>query len=289
MKRRHFLKSGASVAGALLLDAFPYHLFASEKKKYASDRVILGDTGIEVSRLAMGTGTNGFGNSSNQKRQLGLKGLTNLLRTGYDNGVFFWESADQYGTHPHLKEALKKVDREKVVLLTKTHAQTASQMKEDLERYRKEIGTDYIDIVLLHALTNPQWNTKRAGAMDYLTEAREKGLIKAHGVSCHSLGALQTAADEPWVQVDLARMNPVGVRMDADVPTVAKVLKGMKSKGKGVIGMKILGGGQLRDKTDEMLQYALAQEYLDCFTIGAESIDEFTDLTKKIPDASTRG
>ncbi|MFW6289669.1 MAG: aldo/keto reductase [Mariniphaga sp.] len=289
MKRRHFIKTGASVAGTLLLEAFPYHLFASENKKYASDRVILGDTGIEVSRLAMGTGTNGFGNSSNQKRQLGLKGLTNLLRTGYDNGVYFWESADQYGTHPHLKEALKKVDRENVVLLTKTHAKTADQMKKDLDRYRKEIGTDYIDIVLLHALTNPQWNTNRKGAMEYLSEAREKGIIKAHGVSCHSLGALQTAANESWVQVDLARMNPMGVRMDADVPTVMNVLKDMKSKGKGVIGMKIFGGGQLRDKTDEMLQYALAQDYLDCFTIGAESIDEFKDLTKKIPAASTRG
>lgn len=289
MKRRSFIKSGASVAGTLLLNAFPYHLFASEKRKYAADRMILGDTGIEVSRLAMGTGTNGFANSSNQKRKLGLQGLTNLLRTGYDNGVNFWESADQYGTHPHLKEALKKVDREKVVLLTKTHAQTADQMKKDLDRYRKEIGTDYIDIVLLHALTDPQWNINRSGAMEYLAEAREKGIIKAHGVSCHSLGALQTAANEPWVQVDLARINPTGVRMDADVPVVVSVLREMKSKGKGIIGMKIFGGGALRTKTDEMLQYALAQDYLDSFTIGAESIDEFNDLTKKIPTASTRG
>ncbi len=289
MKRRYFIKSGLAAAGTLLLDAFPYHAFASDIKKYAWDKVILGDTGIEVSRLAMGTGTNGFGNSSNQKRKLGLKGLTNLLRTGYDNGVFFWESADQYGTHPHLKEALKKVDREKVVLLTKTHAKTADQMKKDLDRYRKEIGTDYIDIVLLHALTNPDWNTNRMGAMEYLSQAREDGIIRAHGVSCHSLGALQTAANEPWVQVDLARMNPAGARMDADVPTVVKVLKDMKSKGKGVIGMKIFGGGSLRDKTDQMLQYALAQDYLDCFTIGSENIDEFKDLTKKIPAASVRG
>jgi 1-deoxyxylulose-5-phosphate synthase len=289
MKRRHFIKSGAAIAGTLLLDAFPYHAFASTTKKYAWDKITLGNTGIEVSRLAMGTGTNGFGNSSNQKRKLGLKGLTKLLRTGYDNGVFFWESADQYGTHPHMKEALKSVDREKVVILTKTHARTEKDMKADLDRYRKEIGTDYIDILLLHALTNPQWNENRKGAMEYLSRAREDGIIKAHGVSCHSLGALQTAADEPWVQVDLARINPAGARMDADVPTVVKILKDMKSKGKGVIGMKIFGGGSLRDKTDEMLQYALAQDYLDCFTIGSESIDEFQDLTRKIPAASVRG
>jgi 1-deoxyxylulose-5-phosphate synthase len=210
MKRRHFIKSGAAIAGTLLLDAFPYHAFASQTKKYAWDKVVLGNTGIEVSRLAMGTGTNGFGNSSNQKRQLGLRGLANMLRTGYDNGVFFWESADQYGTHPHMKEALKGVDRDKVVILTKTHAKTEKEMRTDLERFRKEIGTDYIDIVLLHAITDSNWNNNRRGAMNYLADARQKGIIKAHGVSCHSLGALQTAAAEPWVQVDLARINPIG-------------------------------------------------------------------------------
>ncbi len=289
MKRRHFIKSGAAIAGTLLLDAFPYHAFASQTKKYAWDKVVLGNTGIEVSRLAMGTGTNGFANSSNQKRQLGLRGLANMLRAGYDNGVFFWESADQYGTHPHMKEALKGVDREKVVILTKTHAKTEKEMNADLERFKKEIGTDYIDIVLLHAITDPNWNNNRRGAMNYLADARQKGIIKAHGVSCHSLGALQTAAAEPWVQVDLARINPVGVRMDAEVPVVVNILQDMKSQGKGIIGMKIFGGGTLRDKVDEMLQYALAQEYLDSFTIGAESQDEFKQLARKIPEASVRG
>lgn len=289
MKRRHFIKAGAAAAGTLLFEAFPYHAFAGTTKKYASDRVLLGNTGIEVSRLAMGTGTSGFGGSSNQSRKLGLKGLSNLLRTGFDNGVFFWESADQYGTHPHFKEALKGVDRDKVVLLTKTHARTADEMKADLDRYRKEMGTDQIEIVLLHALTNPDWNKNRRGAMDYLERAREDGIIKAHGVSCHSLGALQTAANEPWVQVDLARMNPAGVRMDAEVPVVLKILQDMKAKGKGIIGMKILGAGHFRNKVDEALQYALAQVYMDCFTIGSENIDEFKDLTKRIPAASIRG
>jgi len=289
MKRRHFLKSGAAIAGTLLFDAFPYHAFAGTTKKYAWDKVTLGDTGIEVSRLAMGTGTRGFGGSSNQSRKLGLNGLSNLLRTGFDNGVFFWESADQYGTHPHLKEALKAVDREKVVLLTKTHARTEKQMKKDLDRYRSEIGTDFIDIVLLHALTNPEWNENRKGAMEYLARAREDGIIRAHGVSCHSIGALKTAADEDWVQVDLARMNPAGLRMDDEVPVVQKVLQKMKSQGKGVIGMKVLGAGQLSNKVDEALEYAMAQDYMDCFTIGSESINQFNDLTKRIPAASVRG
>jgi predicted aldo/keto reductase-like oxidoreductase len=151
------------------------------------------------------------------------------------------------------------------------------------------MGTEHIEIVLLHALTDPDWNKNRRGAMDYLERAREDGIIKAHGVSCHSLGALQTAANEPWVQVNLARMNPAGVRMDAEVPVVLKVLQDMKAKGKGIIGMKILGAGHFRNKVDEALQYALAQDYMDCFTIGSENIDEFKDLTKRIPAASVRG
>jgi predicted aldo/keto reductase-like oxidoreductase len=133
------------------------------------------------------------------------------------------------------------------------------------------------------------WNKRRRGAMDVLAEARERKIVRTHGVSCHSLEALKTAAREPWVQVDLARLNPAQVPMDAPVPTVVSVLKEMKAAGKGIIGMKILGAGRLRNRVDECLQYALAQDVLDCFTIGSESRAEFEDLLQKIPAASVRG
>jgi hypothetical protein len=113
--------------------------------------------------------------------------------------------------------------------------------------------------------------------------------VRTHGVSCHTLGALKAAAAEPWVEVDLARLNPAGMKMDADPATVIGVLKQMKAAGKGVIGMKILGEGGLRDKIDEALQFATAQEVLDCFTIGSENRKEFEELVKKIPSASVRG
>jgi len=244
---------------------------------------------VEVSRLAMGTGTSGVGGSSNQTRKLGLRGLADLLRAAYDQGVTFWDAADQYGTHPHLKEALKGVPREKVVILTKTHASTEKEMRADLDRFRRELGTDYIDIVLLHSMTDAQWNVVKRGAMNVLAEARERKLIRTHGVSCHTLGALKTAAQEPWVQVDLARLNPAQVAMDADPQTVISVLREMKAAGKGIIGMKILGAGRLRARIDESLQFALASGVLDCFTIGSESRAEFEDLLRKIPAASVRG
>ncbi len=285
MNRRNFLRAGV---GAVSLTQFPHHLFASEKKKSATDRIKLGPMGVEVSRLAQGSGTNGSGGSSNQTKKLGTQGLADLFHAAYDNGVTFWDSADQYGTHPHVKLGLKAVPREKVAILTKTHASTAEEMRADLDRFRMELGTDYIDVMLLHCMLDKDWNKKKRGAMDVLIEAREKGIVRTHGVSCHTLEALKTAANEPWVQVDLARINPAQVAMDADPNTVLGVLRDMKSKGKGVIGMKILGAGKLRNRVDESLQYALAQDCVDCFTIGAENQAEQMDLVRKIPAASVR-
>ena len=290
MQRRDFIRQGTVAAGAALFGfgRFPHHLYAADRKKQAQDLVTLGRTGIRVTRLAQGTGTNGVNKSSNQIRALGAQGLPDLLVAGVGSGVHFWDLADQYGTHPYAKRALKTVKRDEVAILTKTHASTEAEMRADLDRFRQEIGTDYLDIVLLHNMQSGSWPQERAGAMAVLSEAKQKGLIRAHGVSCHTLDALRTAAQTDWVDVDLARLNPAQVAMDADPATVISVLRTMKQKGKGVIGMKILGAGQLRSRVDEALQFALAQDVLDCFTIGAESQAELQDLLRKIPEASVR-
>jgi aryl-alcohol dehydrogenase-like predicted oxidoreductase len=288
MKRRHFIKSALFTTGAISMANFPYHLYAATSRKYAHDRVKLGDSGIEVSRLAMGTGTQGGGQSSAQTRQLGIKGLSDLFRAAYDEGINFWDSADMYGSHPHMKEALKSIDREKVVIMSKTRAKTAEQMRSDLERYKQEIGTDYIDIMMLHAVTSPNWQTELKGAMEFLSEEKEKGTVKMLGISCHSLVALELAAEDPWVELDLARWNPKGLHMDADVETVEKVLKKMKKNGKSIMGMKVLGQGELKRKKDEALQFQLGTDFIDCFTIGFESFDQFKDLQERIPEASVR-
>jgi predicted aldo/keto reductase-like oxidoreductase len=287
MNRRSFLTGAAT--GLVSLHSFPHHLFARTQKLNASDRIKLGPRKIELSRLAMGTGTNGSGGSSNQTRKLGLGGVSDMFKAAYDQGINFWDSADQYGSHPHLREALKSVPREKVVILSKTHARTSDQMKADLDRFRKELNTDYIDILLLHCMMDASWNQQRRGAMDYINEAQAKGIVRTKGVSCHTMDALRTAANEPWVEVDLARMNPRGVAMDDKDPAVVQaVLRDMKKKGKGVIGMKILGAGKLRNNADECLQYALSLDCLDCFTIGSENRAEMQDLVAKIPAASVR-
>ncbi len=271
-----------------MLSSFPYHALAGDVKLYPYDRVKLGNTGIEMSRMAMGTGTSGWRGSSNQTRQLGIKGLADMLRAAYDDGINFWDSADQYGTHKHLNEALKKVDREEVVILTKTTSKTYDGVKKDLDRFRKEIGTDYLDIVLLHAVTDPEWNKNMEGAMRALTEAKEEGIIRTKGISCHSIGALKTTVKEPWVEVDLARYNPGGVRMDADVDTVHQVLTEMKEAGKAVIGMKVYGAGDLLHKKDECLEFHTGAKFIDSFTLGIESIEQLRDIQKRLPEASVR-
>jgi aryl-alcohol dehydrogenase-like predicted oxidoreductase len=237
----------------------------------------------------MGTGTHGSNGSSNQTRQLGYQGVAELFRAAYDQGVNFWDSADQYGSHTYLREALKTVPREKVVILTKTGSKTPAAVKADIDRFRKELGVDQIDILLMHKMEAPDWNIRMKGCMDVISEAQDRGIIRSKGVSCHTFDALKTAVTEPWVEIDLARINPAQVAMDAPPADVLKVLAQMKAAGKGVIGMKILGAGALRGKPDEALQFALAQQQVDCFTIGSESRAEMEDLLRKIPAASTRG
>jgi len=177
------------------------------------------------------------------------------------------------------------VPRGKVTVLTKSWARDPADMRSDLDRFRRELGTDYLDICLMHCLTEADWTDRYKGVMDVLSEAKQKGIIRAHGCSCHSIEALRAAAKSPWVEVDFARVNPIGAYMDADPATVVSVLKEMKAAGKAVVGMKILGQGTLRNRQDEALKYALSNGVLDAFTIGAESKQEQEDLIRRIAAA----
>lgn len=288
MKRRDFLSTAAyGLSGAWLGSRMPGRAFALPplaQKFSASDTVVLGRTGIRTSRLAMGTGTVGVDHHSHQTA-LGIKGLSDLLLNGYDHGLRFFDAADSYGSHPHVAEALKHVPRDKVTVLSKSWARDPAGMRADIDRFRRELGTDYIDVFLMHCLTEGDWTERYKGAMDVLSEAKQKGIIRAHGCSCHTIEALHAAAASPWVEVDLARINPIGSHMDADPATVVAALKQMKASGKAVVGMKILGQGDMRNRQDEALHYALSLGVLDAFTIGAESRAEQEDLIRRIAAA----
>ena len=291
MQRRDFLRRSARTLGAALLaksataraallDPEPLATRFS-----AQDEVVLGKTGIRTSRLAMGTGTIGYGGGSNQTRSESSP-LTRLLLNGYhENGLRFFDSADSYGSHPYVAAAVKQLPRDKVTVLTKTDTRDPAGVRADLDRFRRELGVDHIDIVLIHCVTEADWTTRYRGVMDVLSEAKQKGVIRAHGVSCHSLPALRAAAASPWVEVDLVRLNPIGSHMDADPATVIPVIQQMREQGKGIVGMKILGQGDLRDKPSEAIRYALGTGLLDAMTIGAESRREQQDLIGRIASA----
>jgi len=291
MKRRDFLRRTAFTAGAA---CFRSSIFPHAERKWAlkplprkfsaADTVTLGKTGIQTSRLAMGTGTVGSGHHSHQTA-LGVDGLSRLLLNGYDHGLRFFDSADSYGSHPHVAEALKHVPRDKVTVLTKSWARDAAGMRADLDRFRRELGTDFIDVFLMHCITDGNWTDEYRGAMDVLSEAKQKGIIRTHGCSCHSIEALRAATKSPWVEVHLVRINPVGAFMDSDPETVVGVIKEMRAAGKGIIGMKILGQGEMRNRQDEALNFALGLNLLDSFTIGAESVSEQEDLIRRIAAA----
>lgn len=247
----------------------------------ADEEVVLGATGIKTSLLAMGTGTRGGDQRSNQTA-LGTQGLRDLLLHGYERGLRFFDAADSYGSHAHTAAALKHVDREIVTVMTKSYARDAAGMRADIDRFRRELGTEYIDILLMHCVREADWTERHRGAMDALSEAKRRGVIRAHGCSCHGFKALEAAARSPWVEIDLVRLNPIGAHMDARPEKVLRVVRAMRAAGKGIVGMKILGQGEMRGRESQALHYALFTGALDAFTIGAESIAEQEDLMRRI-------
>jgi aryl-alcohol dehydrogenase-like predicted oxidoreductase len=281
--RRHFVTGtlGAFVGG-WLTESLARRVSAAEpalalETRGLTDRVTLGATGLTTSRMALGGGTNGWNHHSDQGN-LGVAGFAGLLQQGFERGLTFFETADQYGTHAHVGEALRAVGRDKCVVLTKTNSHTATQVSADLDRFRRELGVETIDVVLLHAMSSARWATDLAGPMDALSDAKRRGAIRAHGVSCHDFGALETAAASPWTDVVQARINMAGTIMDGAVPAIVDILRRAHAKGKAVIGMKILGQGQLAGQVPKAIAFALGLDCLSAFTIGFTSLAQLDQI-----------
>ncbi|MGH9590912.1 MAG: aldo/keto reductase [Terracidiphilus sp.] len=290
MQRRDFLRGSATTLGAAWLakSAITTALLEAEplQTRFAAhDEIVLGRTGIRTSRLAMGTGTMGYGGSSDQVR-MGKAAFVSMLLNGYhQNGLRFFDGADAYGSHPYIAAAVKQLPRDRVTILTKTDTRDANGVRADIERFRRELGVDYIDVLLIHCITRNDWTTAYRPIMDVLSEAKEKGVIRAHGCSCHTIGALRAAAASPWVEVDLVRLNPLGAYTDAKPDEVQGVIREMRAQGKGIVGMKILGQGKLADRPAQAIRWALGTGILDAFTIGAESQQQQNQLVNYIAAA----
>ncbi len=282
MDRRDFMRLSAAGAIAAGLDFRAYAQAAPAPAPAllaATTERTLGKTGITCSFLGMGTGTRG---GSDQKNQ-GREGFVGCLEHAHAQGIRYFDLADAYGSHDYMKEALKRsVQRDKVMLLSKTQSREPAAVKADIDRFLQELDTDYLDVVLMHCMTEADWTEKYKGCMDVLSEAKAQGKIKAIGCSNHDFGALKTAAASPWVDVILARINPAGVLMDASPAEVAPVLKQAHDAGKGILGMKIVGEGQLGDRLPESLKYVMGLGCVDAITIGFVKPAEIDDAMGKI-------
>ena len=288
INRRSFIHSSAvGVAGLATLSAAGFATMGFTPAIVTVDKVKLGKTGLTVSRVAMGTGSIGSNHQSNQTR-LGLPTFVKMARHAYDRGIHFFDTADSYGSYPFVREVFKEIPREKVTLLGKmwtyNDPATSEPVGKALDRFRSEAGTDYFDILLLHCMTNGNWPEEKKRYIDYFSEAKQKGIIKAVGVSCHNIDALRVAADHPWVDVIFARINPFQAHMDGTPDEIKTIIEHARNNGKGIVGMKIFGNGDkiLENEREQSITFALKKSNIHCMTLGMESIAQVDDAIDRV-------
>jgi len=291
ISRRQFIARSAAVAGGLI--AAPLFATATPKRT-AVDQVALGKTGLKLSRLGMGCGSN----SGNVQRALGHDEFNRLVRYAYDQGITYFDTAQSYQTHEWIREAIKGLPREKLFIQSKMPGNPEKPL-EVLDRYREELGTDYIDSLLTHCTVTPKWDDERRRALDAMEEAKERHIIRAHGVSCHSLPALKRAVEIDWTDVHLVRINPQGAWVDtpaetwnaesnaSHVPPVIEQIKRMREKGHGVIGMKLIGNGDFTDPADreKAIRFVMQSNLTDAVVIGFKSPAEIDEAIMRINNA----
>ena len=296
LSRRDFIGAvvggtGVAAAGVLLWDG---HTAKSESEtgvflvdssiKSPTDRVSLGNTGIKVSLVGIGTGSGGWAGRSDQTR-LGQEEFTRQIRHAFDNGINFFDLADQYGSHPFFTRAMNGIARDKYVIQTKTTSRKAKEAREDIDRFLKELNTDYIDSLIIHNVTEGDWTTRFQEIMEVFKEAKKAGKIRAHGVTCHSFAALQAAEASDWVEINQVRWNSRESHMDADVKTARALFEKMRRKGQGMIGMKVIGQGSLVRGNqpltpEECFKFQIESGVVDAFVVGVQKMEHIDQLLK---------
>jgi predicted aldo/keto reductase-like oxidoreductase len=292
--RREFIKGTAALAGTVLLSSCSTGPLAKKQTPTAVDQVTLGKTGLKLSRLGIGAGSEG----GSVQRGLGADGFDRLIHYAYDQGITYIDTAESYNTHTMVREAIKGLPREKLFIQSKMSGVPEKPL-EVLDRFRKELGVDYIDSLLTHCGVTANWDDERRRVLDALDEAKDKKIILAHGISCHSLPALTRAAELDWVDVNLVRINPQGAYIDtpaetwdaksdnSHLPGVLKQIKVMRENNHGVIGMKIIGNGDFTSPEDreKSIRFTMQSGLTDAVVIGFKSPAEIDEAIKRINSA----
>ena len=287
MSRREFM--GRSAAGLFGAMATPGIASAnSAARRTAVDAVVLGKSSVRVSRLGLGTGSNG----GSVQRQMGQEGFTRLVRHALDRGITFFDTADNYGgMHEMLREALRGVDRDRIQIQTKIPFDKYADPLKELDRFRKEVGTEYFDSVLIHCTLTRAWPEEQKRLMDLLAQAKQRKIVRSHGVSVHGLHALAGATTTSWPDVTQVRVNHNGHHMDGptgrwkeagDRDAAIPHIRRLHRDGKGVIGMKLIGNGDFTDPEvrRRSIHFVMGLDYIDAVVLGFKSpaeIDEAID------------
>ena len=298
ISRRDFIRQSAEVITVTAVGGELLTAEAAPAVRTVADWVPLGKLNkqkIKIPRLGMGTGT--FNGKT--QRDLGQEGFNALVKHAYEHGVRYLDTADNYKTHEFVREAIKanKLQRDKIFIQTKLplRAETTTEPLKTIDRYRKELGVDYIDSLLIHCATKANWVVDQKALMDAFDEAQHKGWIRTKGCSCHGLTALREAAQSDWMEVQLARINPQGRHVDSDHPTnphfpegkvaeAMKEIKAMHDKGRGIIGMKLVGEGAFVNPEDreKAMQYAMNCGFVDAVVIGFKSTAEIDEAVERM-------
>jgi aryl-alcohol dehydrogenase-like predicted oxidoreductase len=282
LNRRQFVERTLLGAGALALGTGLSAAGEGEKKR-ASDRVPLGKTGLKVSRFGMGTGTNGWEHESNQTRA-GIDSFVKVVRHAHQLGVNLFDAADMYGSHAYLKRALEGIPREDYVLVTKVNWREGKTPEKAIDRFRLELATDVLDVVLVHCAETGDWpqRDKEKRTLAAIQEAKSKGIVRAVGVSCHGMAPLTTALETPGLDYHLVRINHAGAIMDGKPEEVVPIIRKMHEKGRAVCGMKITGAGKLKDQVDASLKFVLGLGCVDTMIVGFERPEEIDDFQTRM-------
>jgi aryl-alcohol dehydrogenase-like predicted oxidoreductase len=285
LNRRDFLRTTTAAAGSLALGK-------AAAKRSATDWVPLGNSGVKVTRLAFGTGTMG----GRVQRELGQEGFTKLVRYAYDRGIRFFETADNYREmQTMLGIALKGLPRDSYRIMTKYRWRETENPQGTIDRLRKELQSEYFDILLLHCVRTANWPTELERLRDAFSEAKHKKVILSHGASAHGLLPVRAFPGNKWVDVALLRINHDGTKMDTiggsdgspdkgDVPEVTGHLKSIHGQGTGVIGMKLIGEGRFKtpEERDASIKYVMKLGTVDSVTIGYKSTEEIDEAITRI-------
>lgn len=227
----------------------------------------LGKTGLSVSRLCFGTGTTTYDAESAQSK-LAVETFGAALVRGFELGVNFWDTSDNYNTHRHIAWALREVGRENVVVTTKTYARNAESARRSVERALADLETDHLDIMLLHEPDSPEELESRWEALLALQEAKREGLVRAVGLSTHAILTLEAVAGMPEIDMILTNFNFANEHMDANIKDYRAAMQQAAASGQGVVAMKTLGEGKLAHRRHEAIPYNLAQPFIHSVVVG---------------------